>query len=125
MFLHINDQDFNGNTPSNELNLLIKTMTPKLNDTYNSKISVIYWSRSKNDDHFSKRKKIIKKLLESYFKSECIKIEQIVKDTNQFIEKKKDDVLEQLSKPGTKIICPPLYIKLSTKDKESLNIWKS
>ncbi|POG67087.1 hypothetical protein GLOIN_2v1651206, partial [Rhizophagus irregularis DAOM 181602=DAOM 197198] len=48
-----------------------------------------------------------------------------VKDTNQFIEKKKDDVLEQLSKPGTKIICPPLYIKLSTKDKESLNIWKS
>ncbi|GBC08884.1 hypothetical protein RclHR1_08460001, partial [Rhizophagus clarus] len=125
MFLHINDQDFNGSTPSNELNLLIKAMLPRLNnDTYNSKISVIYWSRSKNDDLFSKRKKIIKKLLEPYFRPECIKIEQNFKDTNQFIEKKKRDVLEQLSKPGASI-CPPLYIKLSETDKESLNIWKS
>jgi hypothetical protein len=125
MFLHINEQDFNKNTPSNELSLLIKAMLPRLNDTYNSKISVIYWSRSKSDDLFSKRKKIIKKLLEPYFKSDCIKIEQIFKDTNQFIEKKKNDVLEQLSKPGTRIICPPLYIKLSATDKESTNIWKS
>ena len=45
---------------------------------------------------------------------------------NQFIEKKKEDVMKQLSKPKTesKIICSPLYLKLS-EDKEPLNIWKS
>ncbi|GBC08887.1 hypothetical protein RclHR1_08460004 [Rhizophagus clarus] len=126
MFLHVNDQDFEGNSPSSELKKLLDTIvTGSSNDQYLSEISVIYWSKLRNNDPFSRRKKNLKKLLEQHFNSECIKIEQISNDLNQFIEKKKDDVFKQLSKPGTKIICPPLYIKLSETDKEPLNIWKS
>ncbi|CAG8497682.1 7066_t:CDS:10 [Funneliformis mosseae] len=118
MFLHINDQDFEGNSPSNELKKLIKTVSSESND---SKISIIYWSKSKNNDLYSKRKKTLKKLLDPYVKSECIKIEQIPKDINQFLEKKKEDVLEQLSNLKAKFIFPQLTLKLPNND--SLNIW--
>jgi hypothetical protein len=123
MFLHVNDQDFEGNSPSSELNQLFNTILTRSNDPYISKISVIYWSKSKNNDPFSKRKKTLKKLLEPHFKSECIKIEQISNDLNQFTEKKKDDVVEQLSKLEEKIIYPSLFLKLL--DGKTLNIWKS
>ncbi|RGB35755.1 hypothetical protein C1646_742084 [Rhizophagus diaphanus] len=93
MFLHVNDQDFEGNSPSSELNQLFSTILAEPNDTSCiSKLSVIYWSKSKNNDPFSKRKKTLKKLLEPHFKSECFKIEQISNDLNQFTEKKKDDM---------------------------------
>ncbi|PKC16019.1 hypothetical protein RhiirA5_494108, partial [Rhizophagus irregularis] len=124
MFLHVNDQDFEGNSPSSELNQLFNTILAESNDTsYISKLSVIYWSKSKNNDPFSKRKKTLKKLLEPHFKSECFKIEQISNDLNQFTEKKKDDVMEQLSKLEAKIIHPSLFLKLL--DGSTLNIWKS
>ncbi|CAI2188056.1 12548_t:CDS:2, partial [Funneliformis geosporum] len=118
MFLHINDQDFENNLPSNELKQLIKNFSPEPNE---SKISIIYWSKSKNKDLYGKRKKTLKKLLEPYFKSEYIKIEQIPKDLNQFLEKKKDDVLEQLSNLKAKFIFPLLTLTLPNND--SLNIW--
>uniref|UniRef100_U9TEY0 Uncharacterized protein n=1 Tax=Rhizophagus irregularis (strain DAOM 181602 / DAOM 197198 / MUCL 43194) TaxID=747089 RepID=U9TEY0_RHIID len=97
MFLHVNDQDFEGNSPSSELNQLLNTILAGSDNLFISKISVIYWSKSKkNNDPFSKRKKTLKKLLEPHFKSECIKIEQISNDFNQFTEKKKDDFLHEL-----------------------------
>ncbi|EXX56298.1 Sey1p [Rhizophagus irregularis DAOM 197198w] len=124
MFLHVNDQDFEGNSPSNELNQLFNTILAESNDiSYISKLSVIYWSKSKNNDPFSKRKKTLKKLLKSRFNSECIKIEQISNDLNLFAEKRKDDVMEQLSKLEVKIIHPSLFLKLL--DGSTLNIWKS
>ncbi|CAB5362266.1 unnamed protein product [Rhizophagus irregularis] len=124
IFLHVNDQDFEGNSPSSELNQLLNTILAGPNDPYISKISVIYWSKSKkNNDPFSKRKKILKKLLEPYFKSECIKIEQISSDLNQFNEKKKVDVMKKLSTIESKIVHPSLVLKLL--DGSALNIWKS
>ncbi|PKC16021.1 hypothetical protein RhiirA5_407520 [Rhizophagus irregularis] len=113
IFLHVNDQDFEGNSSSSELNQLLNTILAGPNDPYISKISVIYWSKSKkNNDPFSKRKKILKKLLEPYFKSECIKIEQISSDLNQFNEKKKVDVMKKLSTIESKIVHPSLVLKL-------------
>ncbi|CAG8659160.1 18025_t:CDS:10, partial [Rhizophagus irregularis] len=124
MFLHVNDQDFEGNSPSSELNQLLNTILAGSNDPYISKISAIYWSKSKkNNDSFSKRKKTLKKLLKSRFNSECIKIEQISNDLNLFAEKKKDDVMRKLTKFETKIIHPSLVLKLL--DGSTLNIWKN
>ncbi|RGB35754.1 hypothetical protein C1646_742083 [Rhizophagus diaphanus] len=113
MFLHVNDQDFEGNSPSSELNQLLNTILAGSNDPHFSKISAIYWNKSKkNNDPFSKRKKTLKKLLEPHFNSECIKIEQIPSDLNQFTEKKKDDVMRKLTKLETKTIHPLLVLKL-------------
>ncbi|CAG8676061.1 interferon-induced very large GTPase 1-like [Rhizophagus irregularis DAOM 181602=DAOM 197198] len=124
MFLHVNDQDFEGNSPSSELNQLLNTILAGSDNLFISKISVIYWSKSKkNNDPFSKRKKTLKKLLEPHFKSECIKIEQISNDFNQFTEKKKDDVIKKLSILESKIVHPSLFLKLL--DGSTLNIWKS
>ncbi|CAG8449872.1 3791_t:CDS:10 [Funneliformis caledonium] len=115
MFLHINDQDFEGNSSSNELKQLIKNISPESNE---SKLSIIYWSKSKNNDLYSKRKRTLKKLLEQHVN---IKIEQIPKDINQFLEKKKEDIMEQLSTFKFKFILPQLTLKLP--NNESLNIW--
>ncbi|GBB87731.1 hypothetical protein RclHR1_14200001 [Rhizophagus clarus] len=124
MFLHVNNQDFEGNSPSSELNQLLNAILARSDVPYVSKISVIYWSKSKNnDDPFIKRKKILKKLLAPHFNSERIKIEQISNDLNQFTEKKKDDVMDQLSKLEAKFIQSSLLLKLS--DGGALNIWKS
>jgi hypothetical protein len=116
-FLHISDKDFEGKSPSSELNQIIEAILPRSYDSYNSKLSVIYWGKSKE----ILRK--LKKLLKPHFKPEYIEIEQIPKGINKFIEDKKKDVMKQLSKPEAKIIPSQLTLKLS--DKDLLNIWKS
>ncbi|GBB87732.1 hypothetical protein RclHR1_14200002 [Rhizophagus clarus] len=129
MFLHVNDQDFEGNSPSSELNQLLNTILARTNDPYVSKISVIYWSKSKNNnDSFSERKTTLEKLLELHFKSKCIKIDQISNDITEnkkkdVIENKKKNVMKQLSKLEIKFIHLPLFLKLF--DGSTLNIWES
>ncbi|CAI2171884.1 18637_t:CDS:10 [Funneliformis geosporum] len=120
MFVHVNDRDFEDNSPSNELKLLIETISL---DSNNSKISVINWNRPTKNDPFSKRKKNIKKLFKSHFKPERVKIEQISNDLNQFLEDKKFDITKQLSQPDAGFIYPQLILKLETLENKCLNIW--
>ncbi|CAG8497641.1 7064_t:CDS:10 [Funneliformis mosseae] len=115
MFVHVNDQDFEGNSPSNELKRLTETISLDSND---SKISVIYWNRPTKNDPFSKRKKNIKKLFKSHLKPECVKIEQISNDMNQFLEDKKAELTKSLSQPDAGFIYPHLVLKLETLEKK-------